>query len=101
MVSTHKKRQSNRRLVSQIIGFDQDVIIGNVASDERENAAVNESSIDRDFTVGTSRNNLVTNENTVNAKTLERCFKESIDSEMSKNDDKVEHKIQNAFDTYR
>ena len=33
MVSSRKKRQSNRRLLSQLDEFDQDVIIGNVASE--------------------------------------------------------------------
>ena len=54
MVSTRKKKQSNRRLLSQLDDFDQDVIFGKVTSEERENAVVNESCNDRVFTVGTS-----------------------------------------------
>ena len=42
---------------------------------------VNEGNTDRDFTVGTYSDNLATNENTVNVKTLERCFNEKIDKE--------------------
>ena len=69
MVSTLKKRQSNRRLLSHLVDIDEDGIIGNVSCEERENAVVNEGNIDRDFTVGTSSDNLVTNENTMNVKT--------------------------------
>ena len=53
MVSTRKKKQSNRRLLGRLDDFNQDVNIGVVASEERENTVVNEGSSDRDFTVGT------------------------------------------------
>ena len=33
MVSTRTKRQSNRRLLSQLDDFDQDMIVGNAASE--------------------------------------------------------------------
>ena len=52
---------------------------------------------DRDFTVGTSNNNLVVNENAMDVKTLERCFNERIDREMSSIVDTVEDRIQNAI----
>ena len=97
MVFTRKKRQSNRRLLSQLDDYDQDVNIGNVASEEWEKAVVNEGSNDRDFTIGTSSDKLVTNENTVNVKTLEKCFNDRIDSEMSNIVDMVEDRIQNAI----
>ena len=74
MVSIRKKRQSNRTLLSQLDDFDQHIIIDNTASERREKILVNEGTSDRDFTVGTSGKKLVTNENTVNMKTLERCF---------------------------
>ena len=54
MVSTHKKRQSSRRLLRQLDDFDQDMIIGNTVTERQENAVVNEGTNDRDFTVGTS-----------------------------------------------
>ena len=41
MVSTRKKRQSNKRLLSQLYDFDQDMIIGNAVSERQENAVVN------------------------------------------------------------
>ena len=63
MVSTRKERQSNRRLLSQLDDFAQDIIVGNAANERRENAVVNEGTIDRDFTVGTSSNNITINEN--------------------------------------
>ena len=97
MVSTRKIRQSNRRLFSQLDDFDQDIIIGNAASERQENIPVNEGINDQDFTVGTSSDNLATNENAVNVKTLERCFNERIGREMSIIVDTVEDRIQNAI----
>ena len=97
MVSTRKKRQSNKRLLSQLDDFDQDVIIGNTASERRENVVVNESIDDQNFTGGTSNVSSIVNENALNVKTLERCFNERIDREMSDIVDTVEDRIQNAI----
>ena len=97
MVSTGKKKQSNRRVLGQLDNFDQDMVIGNTASDRQENTVVNEGNNDRGFTVGTSSNYLTTNESMVNVKTLERCFNDWIDKEMSNIVDTVEDKIQNAI----
>ena len=97
MVFTRKKRQSNRKLLNQLDDFDQDVIIGNTANERHENFAVNEGTNDRDFTVGTSNNNIAIIESTVNVKTLERCFNERIDKEMNNFVDTVEVSIQNAI----
>ena len=83
MVSTRKKRQSNRRLLSQLDDFDQDMIIGNAASGRLESNVVSEGTNDQDFTVGTSSNNTVINESMVNMKTLERCFNEKIHREIA------------------
>ena len=97
MVCTRKKRPSNRRLFTQLDEFDQDIIIGNTASEMQENTIVNEGTSDRNFTVGISAKNLMTNENTVKVKTLERCFNESSDREMSNIVETVEDRIQNAI----
>ena len=97
MVSTRKKRQSNKRLLSQLDDFDQDVIIGNTSSEREENAVVNEGTNDRDFTAGTSNNDSVVNGNAMSVKTLERCFNERIDREMSNIVDTVGDRIQNAI----
>ena len=97
MVSTRKKRQSNRRLLSQLNDFDQEMFIGNGPSERQENTVVNEGTNDRDFTVGTSSNNSVVNGNAMNVKTLERCFNERIDREMSNIVDTVEDRIQIAI----
>ena len=70
MVSTRKKRQSNRRLLSQLDDFDQDMIIGNAASERQENTVVNEGTNDRDFTVGTSNDSSIVNGNAMSVKTL-------------------------------
>ena len=97
MVSTRKKRQSNKRLLSQLDDFDRDMIIGNTVSERQENAVINEDTNDRDFTVGTSKNDSVINGKAVSVKSLERCFNERIDREMSNIIDTVEDRIQNAI----
>ena len=99
MVSTRQKRRSNRRLLNQLDDFDQDIIIGNAASERRDSTVVNEGTNDRDFTVGTSSNNIAINESTVIVKTLEPCYNERIDREMSNSVDTVEDRIQNAIVT--
>ena len=97
MVSTRKKRQSNKRLLSQLDDFDRDMIIGNAASERQENTVANEGTNDQDFTVGTSNDSSIVNGNTMSVKTLERCFNERIDREMSNIVDKVEDRIRNAI----
>ena len=97
MVSTRKKRQSNKRLLSQLDDFDQDMIIGNAANERQENVVVNEGTKDQDFTVGTSNVSSIVDENALNVKTLERCFNERIDREMNNIIETVEDRIQNAI----
>ena len=97
MVSTRKKRQSNKRLLSQLDDFDKDMIIGNTASERQENIVVNEGTNDQDFTVGTSNVSTAMNKNAMTVKTLERCFNERIDREMNNIVDTVEDRIQNAI----
>ena len=97
MVSTRKKRQSNKRFLSQLDDYDRDMIIGNAVTERQENAVVNEGNNDRDFTVGTSSIDSIVNGNAMSVKTLKRCFNERIDREMSKIADTVEDRIQNAI----
>ena len=78
MVFTRKKRQSNRRLFSQLDDFDQDIPIPNTMSDRRGNAAINEGTVDQDFGINNSGSNSATNQNLVNVKTLERYFNEGL-----------------------
>ena len=73
------------------------MIIGNAASERRENVVVNEGTNDRDFTVSNSSNNTTVDESAINVKTLERCFNEKIDREMCNIVDTVEDRIQNAI----
>ena len=96
MVSTRKKRQSIKRLLSQLDDFDRDMIIGNTACERQESVVVNEETNDQNFTVGTSNVSSIVNENALNVKTLERCFNERIDREMSNIVDTVEDRIENA-----
>ena len=73
------------------------MIIGNTACERQESVMVNEGTNDQDFTVGTSNVISIVNENALKVKTLERCFVESIDREMSKIVDTVEDRIKNAI----
>ena len=97
MVSIRKKRQSNKRLLSQLDDFDRDIIIGNAVSERQGNAVVNEGTNDRDFTVGTSSNDPIVNANAMSVKTLEMCFNERIDRQMNNIVDTVEDRIQNEI----
>ena len=97
MVSTRKKRQSNKRLLSQLDDFDQDMIVGNTASERQENVVVNEGTNDQDLTVGTSNVSTAMNKNAMTVKTFEKCFNEKIDREMNIIVDTVEDGIQKAF----
>ena len=97
MVSTRKKRQSNRRLLSQLDDIDQHIKIGETASERQENTKVNEGTGDRELTVSTFGINLRISENTVNVKTLERCFNAKFDRETDNFVDAVEDRIQTAI----
>ena len=99
MVSNRKKKQSNRKLLSQLDDFGQDMNIGNAASERQENIVVNQSTNDRDFNFGISSINREITESTVNVKTLETCFIERIEKEMSNIVHTVEDRIQNAVFT--
>ena len=97
MVSTRKKRQSNKKLLSQLDDFDQDMIIGNAASERQENVVVNGGTNDQNFTVGTSNVSSIVNENVLNIKTLERSFNERIDREMNNIVETVEDRIEKSI----
>ena len=104
MVSTRKKIQSNRRLLSHLNDFNQDIFFAIIASERQENIVVNEGTSDRDFTVGASSNNSTNNENAMNVKTLERCSNEKIDRAMSNivatDEDRIQNSILTAFDIF-
>ena len=74
MVSTRRKRRSNKRLPSQLDDFDQDMIIGNAFSERQENAVVNEGTNDRDFTVSTSNNDSIVNGNAMSGENFGKRF---------------------------
>ena len=97
MVSTREKRQSNKRFLSQLGDFDQDMIIGSAVSERQENAVVNEGTNDRDFTVSTSNNDSVINGNAMSVETLGWCFNERIDRQTSNIVDTVGDRLQNAI----
>ena len=74
MVWTRKKKQSNRRLHSQVDDSDQDIIIDNTMRIRQENGKIREGTVDQEFTVHNSDIYPTANENLVNVKTLERLF---------------------------
>ena len=91
-----KRRQSTGKLLSHLDDFDQDIANGNAINGRQENATVNDGTVDQGFT-GNSDGNSAVNENLVNAKTLERCFKVWIDRERINFVDTVESSIQNTI----
>ena len=97
MVSTQKKRQQNRSLLSQLDDFDQDVIIDDALSSEQHNVIVNNGSVDRDFTVSDGDGLSTANEATENVQTFERCLTDMIEREMGNFVGTVESRIQNAI----
>ena len=99
MVSVRKKRQSNRRLLSQLDDFDPDNIIGSAVCDRQGNATVNEGTVDPGFTVGNPDSTPTVIEILVNAETLEMFFNQKIDRETGKIVDAVKERIQNAIMT--
>ena len=76
MVSTQKKKQSNRRLLRHLDDFDQDIIISNTASDKQEKTTVNEATGSQVFTINNPGSSLTVIENAMNVKTLGTCFTE-------------------------
>ena len=82
MVSTHRKKRSNTRVLSQLDDFDQDVIIGTPMNNRQENTAIKEGISHQEFTVANSDGGQTAHENVVYVKTLESCFNERIDKEM-------------------
>ena len=97
MVSTRHKKQSNRRLLSQLDDIDQNVFVGNTASSRQQYVVVNEGTVDQDFNFNITGSNSTFNENSVNVQTLERCFNESVDGEMGNFVDTVVVRIQNEI----
>ena len=73
------------------------MIIGNTACERQESVVSNEGNNVQDFTVGTSNDRSIVDENALNVKTLERRFSERIDREMSNIVDTVEDRIENAI----
>ena len=97
MVPIQKKKQSNRRLLSQFDDFDQDGTFSHAANNGQKNVIVNDGTVDRDIIANNSGSNSTVNENTVNVQTLARCFNEKIDREMCNIVHIVEDWIQNAI----
>ena len=70
MVSTRKKKQSKRTLLSELEEFDQHIVVGNTMSDRQENVILKEDTGDQEFTVNSSGSNSAANENLVSEKML-------------------------------
>ena len=74
MVSTRKKRQSNKGLLSQIDDFHQDAIICKGASGRQQNVVVNEGTVDQEFALNKTGSISAAKENSVNIQSLEKLF---------------------------
>ena len=68
-------------------------------SDRQGKIAINEGTANQEVTVDIFDCNPAANKNSVNVKTLERCFNEKIGSEMGNTVDTFEDRIQNANST--
>ena len=93
LVSTRKKRQSNRKFLTHLDDFQRDKILGNAASDRQVIVVFNEGTIDQELTVNNSGSNFTGNEISLNVKTLEKSFHEMMDKEMGTIVDIVEDGI--------
>ena len=93
--STRKKMQQNKKLLSQVENFDQDVIVGDVGSSGRQIVEVSIGPADQEFNVNFSVSNPTTNENPVNVQTFERCLIDWIDRETVNIVETVEERSQN------
>ena len=72
MVSNRKKRQQDRRFLSELDDFDHDIKINDAAKSEQQSVVVNDGTVDRELTVNNRDNISTTKENTVNSQILER-----------------------------
>ena len=97
MMFARKKRQTNRRLLSQLHDFDHDIIVGNAKNNRQENTTVIEGTTDQEVTVGNSNGGSTVNENVVNVETFENCFNGKVDKEKRDIVDTVQDRIQSAI----
>ena len=87
-------KASNRKILSQLDEFDQDINIESAANDRQGKLYSMKSTGDTNFTVGIF--DLLYNENIKKVKTLKKCFVERIAREMSNYVETVKDRIQYA-----
>ena len=92
-----EKKQENRWVLSQFNDFDQDVIIGDDLSSERQSAVVNSTPTDCEYTANENVSNRTKNQNTVNVQTLKRCRTDKHHRATDALLETVEGRIQSAF----
>ena len=97
MISTHKKRLSNKKPFSHSDDFDRDLSFANTVSDRQENVVVIGGTVDQKFTASDTKKILRTNENLLHPIILERCSNERIDKQRNNVVDTVGEKIENAY----
>ena len=61
MVSSRRKGQLSRSLLSHLDDFHWDIIIGNATGDRQENVVVNEGKFDQEYIVLNTRSTLTVN----------------------------------------
>ena len=92
-----KKKTANRKFLSQLVDFDQDFVIGDAVSCERQNDVVNNSLADREFSFKFNDHLAVTIENTVVVQTMLITLTARTAREMGNAVETVEDRIQNAI----
>ena len=97
MFSTRQKKQQNRRYLSQLDDFDQDVFIADGLSSGRQMVLANSSPVDRELTVKELDINPTTKEISVIVEILECCLADRIDKEKRKVVETVEKRIKKAI----
>ena len=79
--------------------YDQDGIISDAVSNEKQNVVVQSGPVDHEETANTISSKSVTNKNTVDAGTLEKRFTDRTDRKMGNLDGTVEGRIENTIST--
>ena len=82
MLSSWKKQQQNRRIFSQLDYSEQDVIIGYAVSGQRKNVEAISHPADHEFSKNYTVVNVLSDENKVDIRALEKYLTGRIDKKM-------------------
>ena len=97
LLSTRKKNQQSKRLLSQSDDFDQDVFIGDTVSSGRQDSVLHNRQSDWELTINNNNSPSIANENAMDVQMLEKNITDGITREKSNVVETVEGMIQNAI----